>query len=62
MKIAIDTNVLVRLISNDNKILVTKSKNLIKKYSTKEIFISYGVIWKTIVFSKVFTQKKLISF
>ncbi len=58
MKIAIDTNILVRLISTDNKALVDKVKNLIKKYSTKEIFISYGVIWETYYVLKSFYQKK----
>ena len=44
MKIAIDTNILIRILTADNKTLLQKSEKLIAKYSTKEIFIAYGVI------------------
>ncbi|VAX37537.1 hypothetical protein MNBD_UNCLBAC01-1934, partial [hydrothermal vent metagenome] len=59
MKIAIDTNILVRIISNDDKSLVNKAKTLIKKHSTKEIFISYGVIWETYCVLKSFYKSKV---
>ncbi len=47
MKIAVDTNVLVRIITVDNIEMATKARNLIKKHSSKEIFIAYGVIMET---------------
>ncbi len=47
MKIALDTNVLVRLITGDNEAMLAKADHLVKKYGPKEIFISYGVILET---------------
>ena len=47
MKIAVDTNVLVRIITNDNAEMLAKAKNLVKKHGPKEIFIAYGVILET---------------
>ena len=44
MKIALDTNVLVRIITGDNPEMAAKAKNLVKKHGPKEIFIAYGVI------------------
>ncbi|MCR4336867.1 MAG: PIN domain-containing protein [Candidatus Omnitrophica bacterium] len=58
MKIAIDTNILIRLISNDDKKLVEKARNLIKKYGSEEIFISYGVIWETYCVLRSFYENK----
>ena len=59
MKIAIDTNILLRIISNDDPIFVGKARNLIERYSTKEIFVSYGVIWETYCVLKSFYAYKL---
>jgi predicted nucleic-acid-binding protein len=47
IKAAIDTNILVRLISNDNAVLVSKARGIIKPYSAGEIFVGYAVIWET---------------
>ena len=47
MKISIDTNVLIRLLTEDQPKLLKKAKNLVSQYSTKEIFISYAVIIET---------------
>lgn len=44
MKVAIDTNILLRLLVADNKILLEKATSLISKYSFKEIYISSTVI------------------
>jgi predicted nucleic-acid-binding protein len=44
MKAAIDTNILIRLLTADNKGLLQKAESFISKHSTKEIFIAYGVI------------------
>jgi predicted nucleic-acid-binding protein len=47
MKIAVDTNVLVRIITNDSEEMAAKAKNLVKKHGSKEIFITYGAILET---------------
>jgi predicted nucleic-acid-binding protein len=47
MKIAVDTNVLVRIITGDNAEMLAKAKTLVKKHGSKEIFIAYGVILET---------------
>ena len=44
MKISVDTNVLVRIITNDNTELAARAKNLVKKHGPKEVFLPYGVI------------------
>lgn len=44
MKTAIDTNILVRLITGDVKELVKKAQQLVDSHSDKDIFVSYGVI------------------
>lgn len=46
MKVALDTNILVRLIVKDDKVLVEKAARFIEKYDAKEIFIVYGVIFE----------------
>jgi predicted nucleic-acid-binding protein len=47
MKIALDTNVLVRMITGDNEDMLSKANHLVKKYGPREIFIPYGVILET---------------
>jgi predicted nucleic-acid-binding protein len=47
MKIAVDINVLVRIITGDNIAMAAKAQNLVKKYGPKEIFIAYGAILET---------------
>lgn len=47
MKIAIDTNVLVRIITGDHAQMTAKAKNLVKKHGSKEIFVAYGVLLET---------------
>jgi len=44
MKIAVDTNILVRLVTHDDAELFRKVSKLVTKHSTKEIFVSYGTI------------------
>ena len=47
MKIAVDTNVLVRIITGDHAEMAAKARNLVKKHGPKEIFIAYGAILET---------------
>ena len=59
MKISIDTNVLVRIITGDNEEMSSKAKGLVKRYGSKEIFIPYGVILETYyVLTKVYAFSK----
>ena len=44
MKTAVDTNILLRLITCDDAALLTKVRNLVKKYSTGDVFVSYAVM------------------
>ena len=54
MKTAIDTNILIRLLTADNKSLLQKAERLISNHSTNEIFIAYGVILETYFVLKSF--------
>src|SRR3990167_2001229 len=54
MKTALDTNVLVRIITGDKEELVSRARALIKKYGPKEIFITYGVGLETYYVLKTF--------
>ena len=55
MNIALDTNILVRVITGDNADMLAKAKNLIKKHGPKEIFVTYGVLLETLyVLRKVY--------
>ncbi|MBI3314320.1 MAG: PIN domain-containing protein [Candidatus Omnitrophica bacterium] len=54
MKIALDTNVLVRVITVDKEEMVSRARGLIKKYGPKEIFITYGVVLETYYVLKTF--------
>ena len=47
MKMAVDTNILIRLLTGDIPELVKKAKGLINKCDKHDIFISYGVITET---------------
>lgn len=58
MKAAIDTNILVRIISNDQPALVKKANVFIKKFGANEIFVAYGVIWETYYVLKHFYALK----
>lgn len=44
MKIAVDTNILIRLITGDIKDLVIKAQKMVDSYGKDDIFIAYGVI------------------
>lgn len=54
MKIALDTNVLVRIITGDKEDMVSRAKGLIKRHGPKEIFITYGVVLETYYVLKTF--------
>ncbi|MBF0532211.1 MAG: PIN domain-containing protein [Candidatus Omnitrophica bacterium] len=43
MKIAFDTNVIVRMIALDDEVRLKKAIGLIQKHQPKDIFICYGV-------------------
>jgi predicted nucleic-acid-binding protein len=47
MKIAVDTNVLVRIITQDDPIRVKKAYALIEHYGSREIFVCHGVLLET---------------
>ena len=44
MKIAVDTNVILRIITGDDAQLLEKAKNLVKKYSSGDVFVSYAAM------------------
>ena len=44
MKIAVDTNILVRIITGDNADLTAMAHKLIEQHGSKEIFVAYGVL------------------
>ena len=44
MKIAVDTNIVLRIITGDDQKLLTKARNLVKKYSANDIFVSCVVM------------------
>ena len=44
MKIAVDTNILIRLITGDVERLVKQAQKLVDEYDENDIFVSYGVI------------------
>ena len=44
MKVAIDTNVLIRMTALDDDHLVKKAITFIEKFSHKEIFVCYGAL------------------
>ena len=46
MKIAVDTNILVRLITKDNKPLLEKATHVLDSYDTGEIFVVSGVVFE----------------
>ncbi len=47
MKIAIDTNLLVRIIALDDAPRVKKTLALVESYGPREIFVCYGVLIET---------------
>ena len=47
MKIALDTNILIRLIALDDEPKVKKSIALIESYGPREIFVCHGVLIET---------------
>lgn len=47
MKIALDTNVLIRIIVQDDSLKVKKVVQLIESYGPREIFVCYGVLIET---------------
>ena len=44
MKTAADTNIILRIITGDDEKLLAKAKNLVKKYSAGDIFVSSAVM------------------
>jgi len=44
MKIAVDTNIIIRIIALDNEAMVKKSVSLIESYGPREIFVCHGVL------------------
>ena len=47
MKIALDTNVLIRIITLDDELRVKKAIALIESFGPREVFVSYGVLVET---------------
>ena len=47
MKIAVDTNILIRIIALDDEPRVKKSIALIESYGPREIFVCHGVLIET---------------
>lgn len=47
MKIALDTNILIRIIALDDKPKIKKSIALIESYGPREIFVCHGVLIET---------------
>jgi len=47
MKIAIDTNILVRIIALDDERMVKKAISLIESQGPREVFVCYGVLVET---------------
>ena len=47
MKIAIDTNILIRIITLDDAPRVKKAIHLIESYGPREIFVCHGVLMET---------------
>ncbi len=47
MKIALDTNILIRIIALDDEQRVKKAIALIERYGSREIFICHGVLIET---------------
>lgn len=44
MKAALDTNILLRLLTADNEAALRKAQQLVSAFSSKELFVSYGVL------------------
>jgi predicted nucleic-acid-binding protein len=44
MKIAVDTNIIIRIIALDNEAMIKKSISLIESYGPREIFVCHGVL------------------
>lgn len=47
MKIALDTNILVRMVAVDDELRVKKALALIERHGPREVFICYGVLIET---------------
>ena len=47
MKIAVDTNVLVRIVTQDDPVRVKKAYALIERYDSREVFICHVVLLET---------------
>ena len=65
MKIAIDTNILVRLTVLDDRFQLKKVFQIMETYGHKEIFIAYGVLIETYFVLRKFygrTEKEILSF
>ncbi len=63
MKIAVDTNVLIRLITLDDAVRVKKAIALVETYNSREIFVCHGVLLETyFVLSKKyeFSKEKIL--
>ena len=64
MRIAVDTNILVRIVTADNMDLAARAKKLIERYGSKEVFVAYGAILEAYyVFKKFYdyTEKEAVS-
>ena len=44
MKIAIDTNILIRMITQDDEQMVKRARGLIDQHGPKDVFICHGVL------------------
>ncbi len=59
MKIAVDTNVLVRIIALDDEQKVKKAVTLIEKHGPREVFVCYGALSEAFyVLTKVYGLSK----
>lgn len=47
MKIAVDTNIILRIITCDDEKLLSRARSLVKKYATDDIFVSYAIMMET---------------
>lgn len=47
MKIALDTNILIRIIALDDELKVKKAIGLVEGYGPREVFICHGVLIET---------------
>jgi predicted nucleic-acid-binding protein len=64
MKIAFDTNMIVRMVTHDDEIRLKKIVEIIEEHNEKDIFICYGVLIEAyFVLTKIyeFTKEKTLN-